>query len=71
MDGIREVKLEDMLAAREARAERIAHAQKEQPHPVISFTMNIPGPVKVTPLIRRGFHEGQRRLRREYGCFCR
>ncbi len=30
--------------------------------PLISFTMNIAGPVKVSPLIRRAFHEGLRML---------
>lgn len=54
------VTLEEMLATREARQERITAAL---PHaPLVSFSMNIPGPVKDSPLIRRGFVEGCRRL---------
>ena len=62
MDTIREVTLEDMLAAREKRTECIAGASLTHQKPLISFTMNIPGPVKVSPLIRRGFREGLLRL---------
>lgn len=54
------VTLEQMLAARDARQERI-HASLPYA-PLVSFTMNIPGPVKDSPLIRRGFREGCRRL---------
>lgn len=53
-----EVTLMQMLNAREVRAERqkalLAHFGK----PVISFSMNIPGPVKDSKLIRRGFRAG-------------
>ena len=62
MEPIREVVLADMLAAREARAERIDSALRDGHGTLVSFTMNIPGPVKVTPMICRGFREGQRRL---------
>lgn len=65
METVREVVLADMLAAREARAERIASALRDGHGTLVSFTMNIPGPVKVTPLILRGFREGQRRLEYE------
>ncbi len=59
------VTLEQMLAARDARQERIT---SELHHaPLISFSMNIPGPVKDSPLIRRSFHEGQRRLEAALG----
>lgn len=54
-----EVTLEQVLAAREARVreqERLLSVYRE---PVISFTMNIPGPVKDTPLIRRAFGRGR------------
>ena len=67
MDAVREVTLEDMLRAREARAERIGRASAEQECPLVSFTMNIPGPVKISPLIRRGFREGLRRLEAALG----
>lgn len=54
------VTLQEILEARDRRAQ----AQKlllEQDHrPVLSFTMNIPGPVKDSPLIRRGFDKGLR-----------
>lgn len=64
MDMIREVVLSDMLEAREARAARIADALRCGHETLLSFTMNIPGPVKVTPLILRGFREGQHRVER-------
>lgn len=56
------VTLAQMLAAREARARRIAAAGKTVALPLVSFSMNIPGPLKNTPLIRQGFAEGCRRL---------
>jgi len=53
-----EVVLEQMLAARETRAMRQTSLHREYGLPMISFCMNIPGPVKDTPLIRRGFLSG-------------
>lgn len=53
-----EVTLEQMLAAREARAYRQMTLCREYGLPQISFSMNIPGPVKDSPLIRRGFLAG-------------
>ena len=64
VDMIREVELSDMLKTREARAARITDALKHSHSTLLSFTMNIPGPVKVTPLILRGFQEGRRRVER-------
>ncbi|MBR2806066.1 MAG: citrate lyase holo-[Oscillospiraceae bacterium] len=52
-----EVTLEQMLAARERRAFRQRELLKSG-KTLISFTMNIAGPQKVSPLIRRGFYEG-------------
>ena len=55
----KEVTAADMMAARERRAER----QKElleQGGALISFTLNIPGPLKISPLWERGFNEGCR-----------
>ena len=52
--------LEMVLAAREARQARIVAALDRAP--LISFTMNIAGPQKISPLIRRGFREGCRLL---------
>ncbi len=53
-----EVTLEQMLCAREERAFRQFRLNREFKLPILSFSMNIPGPVKDSPLIRRGFHAG-------------
>ena len=61
-----EVSLLDMLDARERR---VYHQQEllEQYHkPLICFTMNIAGPIKDSPLIRRGFARGQQLLRQQF-----
>ena len=58
----REVTLSEVLAAREARATRQRELLKLHGQPVISFCMNIAGPVKNGPAIRRGFQEGMLRL---------
>ena len=63
----REVTLPEMLACREARAQRISSALSQGHCPLVSFTMNIAGGVKNSPLIRRGFLEGCRRLERQLG----
>lgn len=52
-----EVTLAQMLEARERRAFRQL-ALSQFGRPIISFSMNIPGPVKDSPLIRRGFRAG-------------
>ncbi|MGI5977576.1 MAG: citrate lyase holo-[acyl-carrier protein] synthase [Candidatus Limivicinus sp.] len=57
-----EVNLQQMLEARENRASRQFSAVKQFGLPIVSFTMNIPGPVKDSPLIRRAFREGCRVL---------
>ncbi len=56
------VTLTQMLEAREARAFRQFQLNREWQKPLISFSMNIPGPVKISPLISRGFHSGCERL---------
>ena len=53
-----EVTLEQVLAARETRAARQLALIGQYGLPVVSFSMNIPGPVKDSPLIRRGFRAG-------------
>lgn len=63
---MREVTVMDMLSAREARVRRQQEMLKKHRLPVISFSMNIAGPVKDDPLIRRAFGEGLRMLE-EYG----
>ena len=56
------VSLPEMLDARERRANRQRELLGEYRKPLISFTMNIAGPIKDSPLIRRGFDMGLRDL---------
>lgn len=53
-----EVTLQDVLDAREQRAWAQERLLSQYGRPLLSFTMNIPGPVKDSPLIRRGFDRG-------------
>ena len=57
------VTLEQMLEARERRAQRQQALLAQYGLPLVSFTMNIAGPVKNSPLIRRGFRLGARTLK--------
>ena len=50
--------LAEILNAREARAARQQALLREFHCPVVCFTMNIAGPVKTSPLIRRAFDTG-------------
>lgn len=52
----------EILKAREERAARQSRFLKRYGLPLLSFSMNIPGPVKDSPLIRSGFYEGRQRL---------
>lgn len=52
------VLLTEILNAREARAARQQALLREYHCPVVCFTMNIAGPVKTSPLIRRAFDAG-------------
>lgn len=52
------VLLAEILAAREQRAQRQQQLLREYGAPLVCFTMNIPGPVKNSPLIRRAFEAG-------------
>lgn len=56
------VTLQEMLYAREQRASRQNALLKTYKGTLVSFTMNIPGPIKNSPLIRRGFESGIRLL---------
>ena len=56
------VTLMEMLGAREARAMRQQQLLEEYHLPVISFCLNIAGPVKNSPVLRRAFQEGLERL---------
>lgn len=60
------VALADMLAAREARVMRQQQLLNKYQKPLVCFTMNIAGPVKNSPLIKRGFDEGCRLLRDQF-----
>ena len=59
---MREITLTEVLDAREARVLRQRELLGAFSRPLVSFTLNIPGPVKDSPLIRRGFFEGCARL---------
>ncbi|MDY2738688.1 MAG: triphosphoribosyl-dephospho-CoA synthase CitG [Acidaminococcus sp.] len=56
------VEVPDMLRARDGRALAQRKLLERFHKPLLFFTMNIPGPQKVSPLIRMGFEEGVRRL---------
>lgn len=56
------ITLMEMLEAREQRAGRQRNMLRKNGGCVISFTLNIPGPVKLTPLIQKCFTEGTRQI---------
>lgn len=56
------VTLEEVLASRDRRAARQQQMLRQYGVPLFCLTMNIPGPEKDSPLIRRGFAEGCRCL---------
>ena len=58
----KEVTLYQILQAREDRAARQQELLERYGRTLICFTMNIPGPVKISPLIRRSFRWGLRQL---------
>lgn len=60
---VKSVTLADVLSARERRAELQKKLIAEYKATVISFTMNVAGPVKNTPLIERAFEYGFQKLR--------
>ena len=53
-----QVTLEDMLLCRETRQERQRALLERHGKPLLSFTMNVPGPVKTNAELRRAFDEG-------------
>ena len=55
---MKEATLAQILDNREARAARQEALRREFQCPILSFTMNIAGPVKVSALIQRAFREG-------------
>ncbi len=52
------VELWQMMNARDRRASRQKELLNQYRRPLVWFTMNIAGPVKTSPLIRRGFEVG-------------
>ncbi len=60
------VSLLEMLDARERRAQRQQQLQAQYHTTLVCFTMNIAGPVKISPLIRRGFARGRELLERQF-----
>ncbi|MBQ3447921.1 MAG: citrate lyase holo-[Synergistaceae bacterium] len=55
----REVNLAQMLARREARSRTQGDFLRAHSCPLVSFSMNIPGPIKTNPLIRKAFDIGE------------
>ena len=62
-----EVSLEQVLLARENRAGRQQRLLAQYGLPLVSFTMNIAGPVKDTPLSRFAFQAGVAALTKRLG----
>lgn len=56
------VTLQQMLEAREERAQRQHDILAQHHLPLVSYSMNIAGPVKNSEMIRRGFRVGKRML---------
>ncbi len=54
-----EINLAQMLEQRDIRAQKQKSFLKKYNSPLISFSMNIPGPVKTNELIRRAFDIGE------------
>lgn len=52
------ISVEDMMACRDNRVRMQTTYRMQYQKPVISFCMNIPGPIKTTPLIRKAFDIG-------------
>jgi holo-ACP synthase / triphosphoribosyl-dephospho-CoA synthase len=60
-----EVTLGDVLAARETRAEAQQNLIKQYGKPVVSFSMNIAGEIKTTPLIEMAFRHACGQIEKE------
>lgn len=61
-----QVSLMEMLDARERRVQHQQMLLQQYHKPLICFTMNICGPVKDSPLIRRGFERGRQLLQQQF-----
>lgn len=62
-DAEMNVTVQDMMEARERRAEKQSALLARFGQTLLCFTMNIPGPEKDSPLIRMGFALGKRMVR--------
>lgn len=62
MTELREVGVMDMLCARDERADRQQRLLAAHGLPILSFTMNIAGPIKTDALIKRAFMLGAARI---------
>ena len=58
----RAVALGEMLDARERRAAAQREMIERHGLPLVSFTLNVPGPVKDSALLRHAFDEGLRQI---------
>lgn len=65
MNEIRKVEVMDMLRARDARVERQGRLLGKHAAPLVSFTMNIAGEIKLDAQIVRAFHEGVKRVEKQ------
>jgi len=61
------VTVSDMLRARDERVKRQQSLLEKHRCPLVSFTMNIAGAIKLDPAILRAFREGERMILRELG----
>ena len=59
---MQEVTLSEMLDARDRRVALQTRLLQQYGTPLVCFTLNIAGPIKVSPLIERAFYEGVRIL---------
>ena len=62
-----EITLEQVLFARDRRVQRQQALHRQYGGTLLSFTMNIAGPVKDTPLVRLAFQAGLAALDRDLG----
>jgi holo-ACP synthase len=53
------VALPEMLACREARVRQQQACLQQYKEPLISFCLNMPGPIKTSPELRKAFDCGQ------------
>ena len=65
--AMREITLQEVLDAREARVSRQKQLLAAYGGPLLSFTMNIAGPVKRSALVDFAFREGLAALRGQLG----